>query len=84
MKRGPRAAPAAVIDCRRCRHFENAAAVLEASLPGLTSLGSAHAAVRSDDGLCAFHARYVMASGTCSAATCSAATGSAATSTRQS
>ena len=54
--------------CRGCLHFNGAAAALEAALPGLTSLGSAHADVRSDDGLCALHARYVTASSICSAA----------------
>jgi hypothetical protein len=58
-----------VAGCRDCRHFDNSAAALEAALPGLTSLGSAHAAVRADDGICSFHARYVAASSICSAAT---------------
>jgi hypothetical protein len=53
--------------CLRCRHFKNAPAQVEAALPGLSSLSSAHAAVRCDDGLCAVHARYVAASSLCPA-----------------
>ena len=51
--------------CRRCRHFQNDALELEAALPGLSSLSSGFAAVRSNDGLCAVHERYVAASGIC-------------------
>jgi len=61
--------PDAITGCRQCVHFENSPAALEAALPGLTSFGSAHAAVRADDGICAFHARYVAASSSCSAST---------------
>jgi len=53
--------------CRECVHFDNGAAAVEAALPGLKSLGSAHAAVRAEDGICALHARYVAASSTCGA-----------------
>ena len=35
---------------------------IEKALPGCRSLSSAYAAVRSDDGLCAMHDRYVAAS----------------------
>jgi hypothetical protein len=42
---------------------------VEAALPGLSSLGSAHSAVRSSDGICRYHLRYVAASSVCSAAT---------------
>lgn len=38
---------------------------LERALPGLASLSSAYAAVRSDDGLCCVHDRYVASSGSC-------------------
>lgn len=58
-----------VDSCRQCVHFENRASALEAALPGLDILSSAHASVRADDGICAFHARYVAASSICSAAT---------------
>jgi hypothetical protein len=53
--------------CLACRHFNNAPIELEAALPGLSSLSSAYAAVRSDDGLCAVHHRYVAASSVCAA-----------------
>jgi hypothetical protein len=53
--------------CSRCRHFQNAPSDLEAALPGLSALSSAYAAVRSSDGICAVHARYVAASARCPA-----------------
>jgi hypothetical protein len=53
--------------CGQCKHFQNAAKQLEAALPGLSSLSSAYAAVRSDDGLCAVHERYIAASSICPA-----------------
>jgi hypothetical protein len=51
--------------CRGCRHFDGDAAALEAALPGLSSLSSAYAAVRSDDGLCRHLDRYVAATSVC-------------------
>jgi hypothetical protein len=36
-------------------------------MPGLSSLSSAHAAVRAQDGLCAVHERYVAESSICDA-----------------
>jgi hypothetical protein len=68
--------------CLDCRCFSNSAPLLEAAMPGLSSLSSAHAAVRSDDGLCARHERYVAASSVCDAYARVAY--SATTSTRQS
>jgi hypothetical protein len=53
--------------CRTCKHFDNAATALEAALPGLSSLSSAYAAVRRDDGLCAVHNRYVVGFSVCAA-----------------
>jgi hypothetical protein len=53
--------------CLKCKHFNHAAAALEAALPGLSSLSSAYAAVRCDDGICAVHDRYVAASSVCAA-----------------
>jgi hypothetical protein len=53
--------------CLKCRHFNNAPSELEAALPGLSSLSSAYAAVRADDGICAVHDRYVAASSVCPA-----------------
>jgi hypothetical protein len=53
--------------CLKCKHFNHAPAELEAALPGLSSLSSAYAAVRGDDGICAVHDRYVAASSVCAA-----------------
>jgi len=53
--------------CLTCKHFDQAPADLEAALPGLSSLSSAYAAVRCDDGICAVHGRYVTASSVCPA-----------------
>jgi hypothetical protein len=54
-------------NCLKCRHFEHAPDHVEGALPGLSSLSSAYAAVRCDDGICAVHARYVAASSVCPA-----------------
>jgi hypothetical protein len=51
--------------CADCRHFNARPPDLEAALPGLSSLSSAYAAVRSDDGICAVHDRYIAASSVC-------------------
>ena len=65
------------IACAACCHFSNDPAALESELPALRTLSSAYAAVRSNDGLCAVHRRYVSASSAC-------ASYAASTSTRQS
>jgi hypothetical protein len=46
-------------------YFRNDAAFLERALPGLATLSSGYASVRSDDGLCARHDRYVGARAAC-------------------
>jgi hypothetical protein len=51
--------------CADCRHFNARPLDIEAALPGLSSLSSAYAAVRSDDGICAVHDRYIAASSVC-------------------
>jgi len=51
--------------CANCRHFRASARELEDRLPGLRALSSAFASVRSQDGLCARHDRYVAASSIC-------------------
>jgi len=51
--------------CAGCRHFNAQPADIEAALPGLAALSSAYAAVRSGDGLCAVHDRYVAANSLC-------------------
>jgi hypothetical protein len=53
--------------CKHCKHFNSSGSELEAQLPGLRTLSSAHAAVRSDDGLCGVHERYVASYYTCTA-----------------
>jgi hypothetical protein len=53
--------------CASCRQFNDRPLDIEAALPGLSSLSSAYAAVRSDDGICALHDRYVAASSICAA-----------------
>ena len=52
-------------DAAGCRHFNAEPLDIEAALPGLSSLSSAYAAVRSNDGICAVHNRYVAASSIC-------------------
>jgi hypothetical protein len=57
------------------------------STPGIPSLSSANAAVRSNDGICAVHDRYVAATSVCAAYAAAAdlrEAQSASTSTRQS
>jgi hypothetical protein len=51
--------------CADCRHFNGRPAEVEAAFPGLSSLSSAYAAVRAEDGICAVHDRYVAASSVC-------------------
>jgi hypothetical protein len=51
--------------CAGCRHFNGRPLDIEAALPGLSSLGSAYSAVRSQDGICGVHDRYVAASSFC-------------------
>jgi hypothetical protein len=61
------------MSCSTCAHFDPRPAAIEAAFPGLSSLSSAHAAVKAADGLCARHERYVAASRVCglySASTC--------------
>ena len=51
--------------CSRCNSFRGDAKELELLLPGLTSLSSAYASVRSDDGICVRHDRFVGARSYC-------------------
>jgi hypothetical protein len=51
--------------CGNCRHFSNDPVQLECALPGLGALGSAHGAVRDQDGICGKHERYLRASSVC-------------------
>jgi hypothetical protein len=56
---------AAAPSCLTCKHFRDAPAELEAAFPGLSSLSSAYAAVRCNDGICSLHERYVAATSRC-------------------
>jgi hypothetical protein len=51
--------------CRNCRHFRNDPKYLETAFKGLTSLSSGYASVRSDDGICVRHDRYLSARSSC-------------------
>jgi len=57
--------PPAAKECRSCRHFRNDAAAIEAAFAGLTSLSSGFGSVRSDDGICLRHDRYLSARSFC-------------------
>jgi hypothetical protein len=62
--RGGREAEAAG-RCGACAHFRNDAAYLESAIPGYSSLSSASASVRADDGLCLRRDRYLSARAGC-------------------
>lgn len=51
--------------CIGCRHFHNTPAYLEKTYKGLTSLSSAYASVRKDDGICDLHEVYLSADSWC-------------------
>jgi hypothetical protein len=51
--------------CAYCAHFRNDPKYLEAQFAGLTSLGSAYASVRAEDGLCLKHDCYLRADSCC-------------------
>jgi len=51
--------------CGACRHFRNDAQYLEIAFTGLTSLSSGYGSVRSDDGICLRHERYLSARSSC-------------------
>jgi len=51
--------------CARCESFRGEGRDFEILLPGLTALSSGYASVRSDDGICARHDRFVAAKSCC-------------------
>jgi hypothetical protein len=51
--------------CFYCTQFRNSPAYLESVYKGLSSLSSAHASVRKDDGICLFHDVYLSANDWC-------------------
>ena len=60
-----RAAGAAEAACATCRYFQVDPLTIERLVPGLRSFGSGFASVRSEDGLCLRHARYLPAAACC-------------------
>ena len=52
--------------CAHCTHFRNQPEYLERAIPGLSSMSSAYASVRGEDGICAKHERYLSARSSCS------------------
>jgi hypothetical protein len=53
--------------CLRCRYFRNAPAYLESVFKGLSTLSSARASVRKDDGICLLKDLYLSADASCEA-----------------
>ncbi len=51
--------------CATCIHFMDDPDQFEAMIPGLTSMGSARASVRADDGICRVHDLIVSARDSC-------------------
>ena len=51
--------------CGACRHFSAAPGDIEASIAGLTVMGSGYSAVRASDGICGRHDRYLSATHFC-------------------
>jgi hypothetical protein len=51
--------------CQFCVWFRNDPAFLEGIFSGLSSLGSAYASVRAEDGLCLRHDRYLSTHASC-------------------
>jgi len=51
--------------CLSCRHFRNSPRYLETVYKGLSSLSSAYASVRKDDGVCLERDLYLSASAWC-------------------
>jgi hypothetical protein len=51
--------------CATCTHFCNEPAYLEKAMPGMASMSPAHALVRTEDGICSRHDRYLSARSSC-------------------
>jgi hypothetical protein len=51
--------------CGNCRHFAGTPVDLETQWRGLRVFGSGYSSVRSDDGICRLHERYLAASSLC-------------------
>lgn len=53
------------LSCGGCLHFVDAPRDIERSLPGMPALGSGYGSVRSRDGVCRLHDRYLSAASRC-------------------
>jgi len=62
---GGDAMPSPARSCATCVSFRSDPIELESAIPGLRSFGSGFAAVRSNDGVCVRHDRYLSASACC-------------------
>ena len=51
--------------CGSCRYFDSEPASVERQIPGLRSLGSGYSSVKSGDGVCRHHGRYLAAEYRC-------------------
>ena len=51
--------------CLTCRHFRNDPRYLESVFKGMNILSSAYGSVRSNDGICLLHDRYLSANACC-------------------
>lgn len=51
--------------CRNCQYFRNDPAYLEVAFKGLSSLSSAYASVRCEDGICTERDIYLSPSASC-------------------
>mgnify|MGYP006909078322 CR=1 FL=1 len=51
--------------CLDCRHFRNSPQYLESVYKGMSTMSSAHASVRKDDGICLEHDIYLSADQWC-------------------
>ncbi|MGD8569015.1 MAG: hypothetical protein PVJ39_13085 [Gammaproteobacteria bacterium] len=51
--------------CINCLHFRNSPAYLEQEFKGMNTMGSGHASVRMDDGICLKNNEYLSANDWC-------------------
>jgi hypothetical protein len=51
--------------CHDCAHFDSSPLMLERAFPGFAAMGSGFSSVKSGDGLCVQHSRYVSSTRSC-------------------